>query len=128
MSEITAIRPVERAVSSLPVEPVAAPAPRNASPRDHAKAAEQPLEPAVTVDLGESARAAERASLDYRTQFIRDQDTRQMVYQVVDPGSGDVVVQLPTATVLKARAYAEATAARAAPVKGEVKQPVDRIA
>ncbi|KQP88175.1 hypothetical protein ASF60_00895 [Methylobacterium sp. Leaf113] len=42
-----------------------------------------------------------------------DQDTKTVIYQEVDPASGDVVIQLPDPVVLKARAYAEAAEARA---------------
>ncbi|WP_019906815.1 hypothetical protein [Methylobacterium sp. 77] len=98
--------PVQSAIQ--PIQPVTAPA---------------PLAPAVKVDIqsgdrplgGRVAKAAnEDKAVEQNTQRIRiDQDTKAVVYQVVDPNSGDVVVQLPDAVVLKARAYAQAAAAKA---------------
>lgn len=109
--------------SVLPVQPVTAPA---------------PLTPAVQVDIrgqeqGSDPRAGERglrpqdarSTEAAREPRIRiDQDTKAVVYQEVDPNSGDVVVQLPEPTVLKARAYAEAAEARARPAT----RPLDRTA
>ncbi|GJE16227.1 hypothetical protein [Methylobacterium marchantiae] len=98
--------PVQSAVQ--PIQPVTAPA---------------PLAPAVKVDIRSNDKPpaerpapepAESKAVEQNTQRIRiDQDTKTIVYQVVDPSSGDVVVQLPDATVLKARAYADAAAAKA---------------
>ena len=67
------------------------------------------LDPPVKLDLGSSSGDA---------RFVRDRDTRTLVFEVVDPGSGDIIVQLPTATVLRNRAYDESARARAAPPGG----------
>ena len=77
----------------------AAPQPRE--PETPSKA----LEPAVKLDIGTSSR---------ETRFIRDTDTRAIVFQVVDPGSGDVLAQLPSETALRNRAYANAGTQNAA--------------
>lgn len=108
-----------------PVQPVSAPA---------------PLAPAVQVDIRDRERAGDpRAGTERKPELadeprrsaaapeprIRiDRDTKAVVYQEVDPGSGDVVVQLPDPVVLKARAYAEAAEARARPAA----RPLDRTA
>ena len=70
------------------------------------------LDPPVKVDIGASSGNA---------RFVRDADTRAIVYQVVDPSSGDVIVQLPTETVLRNRAYDESQRARTAPA-GQISQ------
>lgn len=126
MSEIGPIRPIERAAPIAVDVPLPAPARAPAQ----GPGPERTLEPAVTLDIGGEAKPerAGRGETDYTTHFVRDPDAHQIVYQVVDPLSGDVVVQLPSVTVLKARAYAAANAARAAPVAPVIQPPVDRIA
>jgi len=59
------------------------------------------LAPAVKIDLSDGA---------FQGRFIRDTDTRALVYQVVDSSSGDVVDQFPTENVLRNRAYASSSA------------------
>lgn len=94
-----------------------------------------PLAPAVRVDIrrgdtgrdresppAQAAGAVEPAENQQRMRI--DAETKTVVYQVVDPSSGDVVVQLPDATILKARAYADAVAVRNRPVE----RPLDRTA
>lgn len=63
------------------------------------------LDPPVKLDLGSGARDA---------RYVRDSDTRAMVFEVVDPGSGEVIVQLPSETVLRNRAYEDTARARTA--------------
>lgn len=63
------------------------------------------LDPPVKLDIGATAHDA---------RFIRDTATQALVFQVVDPGSGDVIVQLPTETVLRNRAYDVSARAHAA--------------
>jgi hypothetical protein len=77
-------------------------APRTSDPIQDAKAAQTAMEPRIRIDT----------------------DTKAVVYQEVDPNSGDVVVQLPDPVVLKARAYAEAAEARTR----SVARPLDRTA
>ncbi|GJD38414.1 MULTISPECIES: hypothetical protein [Methylobacterium] len=115
-----------------PVAPIVnAPAPvRKAGP---ATTVGTPLDPPVRFDvrLDDAPVADDQApkpdteapTADERRITV-DQDTKSLVYQVVDPNSGDVVVQLPEATILRARAYAEATAMRAK----EDQHPLDRTA
>lgn len=124
MSEIGSVQPAER--PALVVAPVAAAAPARAVAAEPTRT---PLEPAVKLDLSAEADAPSPAQTeaDYRAQYVRDADARQMVYQVVDPASGDIVVQLPSVTVLKARAYAEREAAQAARAGAQTAQ-VDRKA
>ncbi|MGU3537870.1 flagellar protein FlaG [Methylobacterium sp. A54F] len=105
MSEISAAWPIGRASATPTVDPVRSTGEARAS-RD--PKAEQRLAPAVTVDVsgnGEAARG--RPDSGYEGHFIRDTDSRQMVYQMIDPASGDIILQIPDVTVLKARAYAE---------------------
>ena len=54
------------------------------------------LDPPVRIDIGPDAGEG---------RFVRDGETKSLVFQVVDPRSGDVIVQLPTETVLRNRAY-----------------------
>lgn len=130
-------------ISSVPTAPVAPNLPSASSPAPVPKAAPvarvaTPLDPPVKFDVrrDEAPVADEPASksdarlpiADERRVTV-DQDTKSIVYQVVDPNSGDVVVQLPEATILRARAYAEATANRASAFRAtEDEQPVDRTA
>ena len=63
------------------------------------------LDPPVKLDIGTGAGQA---------RFVRDGETKSLVFQVVDPVSDDVIVQLPTETVLRNRAYDASARARAA--------------
>ncbi len=76
----------------------------------------QPLEPAVTLDLSPEARRSGPPASEATAQarYRRDPDTRQMVFQVVDPTSGNVVDQLPSEAVLRARTYARESEAQQA--------------
>ncbi len=122
MSEIGSVQPVDRPAPVVASIPAAAPArPVAAEPE------RTPLEPAVKIDLSADAPSPAPTEADYRAQYVRDADARQMVYQVVDPASGDIVVQLPSITVLKARAYAEREAAQTTRAGGQTAQ-VDRKA
>ncbi|KOX40681.1 hypothetical protein ADL19_31955 [Streptomyces purpurogeneiscleroticus] len=55
-----------------------------------------PLEPAVKLDIGATGGKA---------RYIQDPDTSTIVFQVVDPASGNVIDQLPSETALRNRAY-----------------------
>lgn len=124
MSEIGSVQPAERPA------PVVAPVPAAAPARAVAAEPERtPLEPAVKLDLSADAPSPAADKAEYRAQVVRDNDTREMVYQVLDPLSGDIVVQLPSVVVLKARAYAETEAARTAEAeRGQAGAGVDRSA
>jgi flagellar protein FlaG len=105
MSEISAAWPIGRASPTPTVDPVRSVGEGRGSPDPKAG---QRLAPAVTVDVsrnGEGSR--DRSETGYEGHFIRDTDSRQMVYQMIDPTSGDIILQIPDVTVLKARAYAE---------------------
>jgi flagellar protein FlaG len=84
------------------------PMPRPASdpppPRDAEASA--PLEPAVQVAIGGGREAEARTGTEARRQFTRDAETDALVYQVMDPVSGQVFLQLPDEATLKARIYA----------------------
>jgi flagellar protein FlaG len=54
----------------------------------------QALDPPVKLDIGTGG-----------VRYVRNQDTGTMVFQVVDPSSGDVIEQLPSETALRNRAY-----------------------
>lgn len=93
-----------------------------------------PLEPAVRVDIRsgerpvaptEDARPVEATPVAERERRVTiDTATKSLVYQVVDPASGDIVVQLPDPVVLKARAYADALEAKSQ----SNERPLDRTA
>ncbi|MCJ2137705.1 flagellar protein FlaG [Methylobacterium sp. J-026] len=57
------------------------------------------LEPAVKLDI---------AATSSKARFIQDPDTSAIVFQVMDPASGDVIDQLPSETALRNRAYESA--------------------
>ena len=61
------------------------------------------LEPAVKLDIGSNGSKA---------RFIQDPDTSTIVFQVVDPSSGNVLEQLPSETALRNRAYDSARETR----------------
>ncbi|WP_375464085.1 hypothetical protein [uncultured Methylobacterium sp.] len=93
-----------------PIRPVPAPGP----------AGGDVLGPAVSLRIGPDAAGAPAASNGKTVQarpeaesrgYVRDAESRSLVFQVVDPASGDIVVQIPDAVVLKARAYAREAAA-----------------
>jgi uncharacterized FlaG/YvyC family protein len=54
------------------------------------------LAPAVKLDIGSAGNKA---------RYIQDPDTSAIVFQVVDPSSGNVIEQLPSETALRNRAY-----------------------
>lgn len=106
-----------------PVEPVTAPMPLSPAVRVDIRGRESGSDPRAERPR-ESAEDTRRAEEVTEPRIRIDRDTKAVVYQEVDPSSGDVVVQLPEPTVLKARAYAEAAEARARPAD----RPLDRTA
>ena len=127
MSEISTLRPPERAVPPAVAD---LPPPVIDAARSGDRTRPTKLEPAVTVDLSESAsRRPAGSALDYQAKFVRDSDTQRIVFQVVDPASGTVVEQLPSLQALKERAYSEAQerAGELAPV-ADSQKPLDLIA
>ncbi|MGU3361635.1 hypothetical protein ACLBWX_14985 [Methylobacterium sp. M6A4_1b] len=110
---------------SLPIQPVQASAPLAPAVRVEIRGQDQGSDPRSGIARApapeENAKPAQ-AAMEPRIRI--DQDTKAVVYQEVDPNSGDVVVQLPDPVVLKARAYAEAAEARAKPAA----RPLDRTA
>ncbi|WP_238178619.1 hypothetical protein [Methylobacterium dankookense] len=92
-----------------------------------------PLEPAVTLDIGrgDASGSAERGvQSEYRGRYVRPPDSQEIVFQVIDPGTGTVMVQLPSPQAVEARTYAEAAAARAAKAAEAMSRahPLDRTA
>lgn len=109
----------------MSINPVAAfgpstpPVGSQASPPVRPVSATKPVEsavlgPAVSLEIGGEGEAsnenAKEASPESRG-YVRDAESKALVYQIVDPASGDVVVQIPTEVVIKARAYAREVAA-----------------
>lgn len=132
MTDIAGVRPVERSGPIAAVEGVQAlQTPREAKAETGGEARDRRLDPAVTLDLGrtESEDGASVARSDYRSRYVKDGGSQEIVFQMVDPNSGTVMVQLPSAQALDARAYAEAAAAKKAasaePLPGG---PVERMA
>lgn len=117
ISAVTAVRPP--APAATPTQQPEAPA---------------SLAPAVRIDIRKPDAARDDSPARSQPQPFAeeavdrrhsvDPDTKTMVFQVVDQASGDIVVQIPDATVLKARAYVEAQAAR----NQKAERPVDRTA
>lgn len=102
--------------------PSTPPAGIQASPPVRPVSAAKPVEsavlgPAVSLEIGGEGEAsnenAREASPETRG-YVRDAESKSLVYQVVDPASGDVVVQIPTEVVIKARVYAREVAANQA--------------
>ncbi len=103
------------AIRPAPPTPPVAPAPTVTPVRPVAGPSDGPesrvLDPAVSIDVHPDAAEA-KPSEPERRGYIRDQDSASLVFRVTDPKTGDVVMQLPTEMVLRARAYArENTAA-----------------
>lgn len=103
------VRPVT--LAAAPLAPAAlTPAPRPATAGDEAD--RQKLEPAVSVELtADGGNSAPTAS--ERRRIERDEATQALVYRVTDSVSGELIVQIPDAMVLKARAYAQQVEAAA---------------
>ncbi|AWN47997.1 hypothetical protein DK419_18060 [Methylobacterium terrae] len=80
-----------------------------------------PLDPAVTLDLSREAEATAIRTVPPQeatvstARYRRDPDSRQIVFQVVDP-KGEVIEQLPSEAILRARTYAREAEARAAEI------------
>lgn len=121
ISSVTAVPPIR---VSQPVQ----------ASGQQAEVAPAALAPAVRIDIraadaarpAEAGRSETKASGEDAVERHNriDPDTKTLVYQEVDQASGDIVVQIPDAVVLKARAYVEAQAAR----NQRVERPVDRTA
>lgn len=125
VSEVSAVPPV-RTATVPPVQAV--------QPVEPPQPAARPLEPAVRVDIrsgerpvaaADAPRPADAPPVEQTERRVTvDTETKSLVYQVVDAASGDIVVQLPDPVVLKARAYAEAAAAKVQAAA----RPLDRTA
>lgn len=115
---VISLQPAASAAASLALNPVrAVPAAAEAGPADGPT-----LGPAVSVSIGSEGGAAPPEA--ERRGYTRDADSRALVFQVVDPRSGEVVMQIPDEVVLKARVYADAAAARAQ----QAERPLNRTA
>lgn len=99
------------AAVSLPAAPLARPAPAGAEGGRQA-GERQILEPAVSIDVKSDAGESAPAAVE-RRRIERDDETQTLVYRVTDSVSGDLIVQIPDAVVLKARAYARQVEAAA---------------
>jgi flagellar protein FlaG len=88
---------------------------RPAAPVQSPVPARAPLDPAVQVELsGEAGKPApERGAEPAERHFTRDPDSKELVYQIMDPISGEVFAQLPDEATLRARIYARELQARA---------------
>ncbi|SFL29479.1 flagellar protein FlaG [Methylorubrum salsuginis] len=91
--------PVAQASGITPIRPVAGPSNGPDS---------RVLDPAVSIDVRPEASEAKPAQPEQRA-YVRDQDSASLVFRVTDPKTGDVVMQIPTEVVLRARAYARET-------------------
>lgn len=100
-----------------PVQPVQAPAPLAPAVKVDIRSQDQSSDARIGTarapEPDEDARTPRAAQAAMEPRIRIDQDTKTVIYQEVDPASGDVVIQLPDPVVLKARAYAEAAEARA---------------
>ncbi|MER2268854.1 hypothetical protein [Methylobacterium oxalidis] len=101
-----------------PVTPAPAVTPSQTA-RQGAQPQQAPLAPAVSLSIGENAEARPSAEAAQqgaeRGGYTRDAESQTLVYQVVDPASGDVVIQIPDAVVLRARVYAREASEAAGP-------------
>ncbi|MEH3147629.1 MAG: hypothetical protein PGN34_20295 [Methylobacterium frigidaeris] len=114
------IRSLTAAVSPTLIEPDGQGAP-SAGHRERQDST--PLEPAVTLDLSPEAQRAAGAPAQAAAtpadapaaqgRYRRDTESREMVFQVIDP-SGTVVDQLPSEASLRARTYARESQAQQA--------------
>jgi hypothetical protein len=110
IAAISASPPISTQASTAGTTPVRAAAPASSGQLTGSHA----LGPAVSLRIGpESAGDGSKAAQPEAESrgYVRDAESRSLVYQVVDPKSGDIVVQIPDAVVLKARTYAREAAA-----------------
>ncbi|MDR7036968.1 MULTISPECIES: flagellar protein FlaG [Methylobacterium] len=111
-----------RAVATSPPVAPAASVPSTPQRQDARPQAQAALAPAVSLSIGEAAEtrnAAETAQQNARSgAYTRDAESQTLVYQVVDPASGDVVIQIPDEVVLRARVYAREASEAAAQKPG----------
>lgn len=91
--------PVAQASGITPIRPVAA---SSNGPESRV------LDPAVSVDVRSDTTEAKTAQPEQRA-YVRDQASASLVFRVTDPQAGDVVMQIPTEVILRARAYARET-------------------
>lgn len=105
------LRPISFASAPAALAPTPRPAPAN--PEGDRQAGErQVLNPAVSIDVKPDAGDTSPAAAE-RRRIERDAETQTLVYRVTDTISGELIVQIPDATVLKARAYARQVEAAA---------------
>lgn len=109
--EIRQSTTADAARSDIVVQPVR-PVLGRAAPTEPQTGPRTPLQPAVQLDLSREARGAEPETSTKR-QFARDPETDAMVFQVMDPVSGEVFLQLPDEATLRARIYARELEIRA---------------
>ncbi len=112
--------------SGLTVRPAAATA---QSPGVRLDAA--PVRDAVRTDLAPaqsvtaSTKPVEVRPDDTKRKIIVDSHSREVIYQVLDAGSGRVVRQIPEEATLRLRAYVRALANGATPNQAQVQADLD---
>lgn len=119
--------------SGLTVRPAgvtAQPAPVRADTGPVREAVRTDLAPAQTVNAStkpDQARldAGPSPSLDHVRKIIVDAHSREVIYQVLEAGSGRVVRQIPEEATLRLRAYVRALANGASPAQAQAHADLD---
>ena len=103
-----------RSISAIPVAPRIGRVPdtepaASVTARTLPQAAASPTPRSGPVEATKETPAA-----PHEARYARDDETNRLVLSMVDPGTGEVIVQLPTKAALRAQAYANEIAARSA--------------
>lgn len=110
------IRPTNGAAPSSNVRLDAAPV-REAVPAS--------LSPAQSVTAAPKAVETRAEDTSHVRKIILDAQSREVIYQVLDAGSGRVVRQIPEEATLRLRAYVRALANGASPNKAQMRADLD---
>ena len=112
-----------RSIPAVPVAPRIGRVP-DTEPAASVTARTQPQAVSPPIAKPGAAEAAKEApAAPHEARYVRDDETNRLVLSMIDAGTGEVIVQLPTKAALRAQAYATEIAARSA-----VKPSVARIA
>ncbi len=111
-----------RSISAVPTAPRIGRVP-DTEPAATVTARTEPQTIAPPIPKSGAVEAKEALAVPHEARYARDDETNRLVLSMIDPGTGEVIVQLPTKAALRAQAYANEIAARSA-----VKPSVARIA
>ena len=83
------------------------------------------LNPAQTVTPAPKASEIQAEADDHVRKIVLDAQSREVIYQVLDAGSGRVVRQIPEEATLRLRAYVRALDSGKSPNQAQIQADLD---